>query len=93
MSPICPGTPDEPVPYNADGIVTDDRLLRRAAICLLAVLGERGYGITVRAQNGVVMLAGSVASEDLRRLAHRIAWSVPDVRDVCNRLLALDVDP
>ncbi|MEV6842795.1 BON domain-containing protein [Actinoplanes sp. NPDC051411] len=87
MIPFSPGPPDEPVPGAAGATVTDDRLLRRAAVCLLAVLGRRGYEITVRVQNGVVMLCGSVVTEELRLLAHRIAWSVPDVRDVSNRLV------
>ena len=90
MIPFSPGTPgDGPYqgrPDRADAVITDDRIRWRAAVCLVAVLSARAYAITVRVQNGVVILDGSVPSEELRIFAHRVAWCVPAVRDVCNRL-------
>ncbi len=43
-------------------------------------------GIEVKVENGEVILAGSVATREQKRLAEDIAFSVPGVRDVRTRL-------
>lgn len=42
--------------------------------------------ITVRAQNGAVVLAGHVDSAATARKIGELVWSVPGVSDVCNSL-------
>ncbi|MFC4018483.1 BON domain-containing protein [Micromonospora sp. GCM10011542] len=46
----------------------------------------RRQQISVRVQNGVVMLSGLVSGTDVRQVAAELAWDVPGVLDVCNML-------
>jgi osmotically-inducible protein OsmY len=46
----------------------------------------RGRRLEVVVQNRVVILLGEVESEEVRLAAGVVAWAVPEVYDVCNRL-------
>ncbi|MEU4778773.1 BON domain-containing protein [Micromonospora sp. NPDC023633] len=54
-----------------------DPLLRRERIC-------------IEVQNRVVILEGTVSEPDLKVRAHTLAWAIPDVHDVNNRLCPPD---
>ncbi|MEV4811667.1 BON domain-containing protein [Micromonospora avicenniae] len=46
----------------------------------------RHQQIEVTVQNRVVILSGTVANLEVRRVAGELAWDVPGVLDVCNTL-------
>ncbi|MEV0155155.1 BON domain-containing protein [Micromonospora sp. NPDC050686] len=75
--------------WRAPGPTGSDRDERIAAAVARRLAGDaavRGRGITVTAQNAVVILTGVVADADTRRLASSLAWQVDGVADVCNSL-------
>ncbi|UQU61298.1 BON domain-containing protein [Couchioplanes caeruleus] len=64
----------------------DERLARAVADAVLAAPGVTGGRIELGVQNGVVILDGDVDTEATRREVVALAWSVPEVADVCNAL-------
>jgi osmotically-inducible protein OsmY len=90
MIPFLSGAPDEPLDLRPtrrlSPVLSDDRIASRVVLLLVATLLGRRHRISVRVQNGVVIVDGVVPSEDVRRLVHRVVWSVRAVRDVSDRL-------
>ncbi|WP_433134494.1 BON domain-containing protein [Micromonospora sp. CA-240977] len=75
------GTSEQPVPDSGD--------LRLEALVAQRVsidCATRRQQISVRVQNGVVILSGLVSGTDVRQVAADLAWDVPGVVDVCNML-------
>ncbi|MFF5072803.1 BON domain-containing protein [Micromonospora olivasterospora] len=73
--------PDEPGPTDDDA---------RIAAAVARRFGDgwtsRHRHVCIAVQNRVVILSGVVADPQTRRAAGELAWSVPDVVDVCNAL-------
>lgn len=65
----------------------DELLLHRVAEALAGDPEIRGRHLDVTVQNGVVILEGVVSSLVAKSAAARRAWTVPEVRDVCNCLV------
>ena len=64
----------------------DEMLADRAAAALRQDERIRGRRIELTVQNRVIILIGDVATAEASDAAGRLAWSVPGVHDVCNRL-------
>ena len=65
-----------------------DGLLARRVADRFADDPDLGGGhVGIRVQNRVVILTGRVGHQGARAAAGRVAWAVPGVFDVCNRLL------
>ncbi|MFJ6194688.1 BON domain-containing protein [Micromonospora sp. NPDC092111] len=73
--------PDPPAPPG-----DDVGLAAEVAYRIVGGVGPRARQISVRVQNRVVILGGTVPDVDTRKLAGRVAWEVPGVADVCNAL-------
>ena len=67
-------------------IDADRRIVDGVAAALACSAYVRGRRLEVLVQNQVVVLLGEVGSEGARRAAGVVAWEVPEVFDVCNRL-------
>ncbi len=83
--------PDDDLPPRLEwpDEVADDRSGRLAQAVASRIAGGMNGGIgriTVRAQNGVVVLDGHVESAATASKIGELAWSVPGVADVCNSL-------
>jgi osmotically-inducible protein OsmY len=69
--------------------LNSDENLRRAILEYFAASEESAFAsLRVGVQNGIVHLAGSVRSLDVRLAAAELAESVPGVRGVVNRIEA-----
>lgn len=78
---------DEPAILPLDEVVQADvRIVEGVATALACDVTVRGRRLEVLVQNQVVILLGEVESEDVRLAAGVVAWAVPEVYDVCNRL-------
>ncbi|MCM4083808.1 BON domain-containing protein [Paractinoplanes hotanensis] len=67
-------------------IEADIRIVDSVAAALACGMEVRGRRLEVVVQNRVVILLGEVESEEVRLAAGVVAWAVPEVYDVCNRL-------
>ncbi|MGC4879003.1 BON domain-containing protein [Micromonospora sp. DT43] len=74
-------TSEQPVPDSGD-LRIEALVAQRLSIDWTT----RRQQISVRVQNGVAMLSGSVSGTDVRQVAGELAWDVPGVVDVCNML-------
>jgi len=77
---------DDLIDQFASG-TADEWLAGRAAEALSMDPLVRGPYLEIFVQNRVVILQGEAGSAEARHAAGRRAWSVPGVRDVCNRLI------
>lgn len=68
------------------GMPTDELIAEVVAASVLGHPQIRGGYLEVEVQNRVVILLGEVTSADARTTIRRLAWAVPGVHDVCNRL-------
>ena len=66
-----------PAPDNVKGQI-EDALNRQAVL--------EGAVIQVSAQDGTIILSGSIHSWDQRAAARRVAWAAPGVNDVIDNL-------
>jgi osmotically-inducible protein OsmY len=71
----------------------DERLADRLTQALLRAPGLTGGRIHMCVQNGVVVLDGEVASEDVRMAVTARVWAEPGVHDVCDMLLIAGAGP
>jgi hypothetical protein len=82
--------PDESwFPWSAEQAEPQSDDLRLAALVAQRLSIDwttRRQQINVTVQNGVVILAGTVADHEVRQVAGDLAWDVPGVLDVCNTL-------
>ncbi|MET7752186.1 BON domain-containing protein [Micromonospora sp. NPDC005367] len=85
---ILPWPDDALYRYLQDpGPASDDvRLAALVAQRLGIDWTTRHQQIEVTVQNRVVILSGTVANPEVRRVAGELAWDVPGVLDVCNTL-------
>jgi osmotically-inducible protein OsmY len=68
-------------------LTADDRLARSVAAQLSADPVMRHERITVSAQNGIIILIGTVSALDVAAAADAGARRMPGVADVCNALV------
>lgn len=83
-----PGSPDDwHDPVHEPPVLTADELI--AELVAASIMGHpyaRGRSLDIQVQNQVVILLGQVASVEARAMIRGLAWQMPGVRDVCNRL-------
>ena len=78
---------DEPAIRPLDEVIEADiRIVDGVAAALAGDVTVRGRRLEVLVQNQVVILLGEVESQEVRQAAGVVAWAVPEVYDVCNRL-------
>jgi hypothetical protein len=65
---------------------SDDRLATQVAQALRCDPLVYGRHLEVMVQNRVTILIGELGSVGARAAAGRQAWTIPGIRDVCNRL-------
>ncbi|WP_164842700.1 BON domain-containing protein [Actinoplanes solisilvae] len=70
----------------AEALEADLRIADRAAVALGCNARVRGRRLEVLVQNQVLILLGEVESDRVRMAAGAVAWTVPEVFDVCNQL-------
>lgn len=73
-------------------LAADEELALAVAARLRQHLTGTGNRVMVEVQNRVVILDGSVNSDELRSHFHHLVWHTPGVADVCNRLTVLHED-
>ncbi|SNY25572.1 BON domain-containing protein [Paractinoplanes atraurantiacus] len=75
-----------PAASSREAIETDVRIADQAALALLEDTRVHGRHLEILVQNRVLILIGEASSERARAAAGAVAWAVPEVFDVCNRL-------
>lgn len=71
------------------GTLADELIADRIVSAVLGNPLVRGRYLEIQVQNRVVILLGELASADACALVRKIAWTVPGVWDVGNRLSVL----
>jgi osmotically-inducible protein OsmY len=74
------------------GAPADEMIADQIATAVRRNSGVRGNYLEIQVQNRVVILLGEVVSADARTVIRRLAWEVPGVWDVCNRVRVVPVD-
>ncbi|GIF01253.1 hypothetical protein Ari01nite_87170 [Paractinoplanes rishiriensis] len=72
--------------------LADELIADRLAVSIKQNPQVRGRYLEIHVQNGVVILLGEVDTADARTVARGLAWAVPGVSDVCNRISVVPVD-
>jgi hypothetical protein len=83
-NPSTPGTSDRPRPTDPGN--THDGRIKKEVEEKLTNAGLSGSQIEVHVDKGIVTLKGTIASPDHAEQAKKIAWSVPEVKDVVSQL-------
>jgi osmotically-inducible protein OsmY len=82
----APSTAHDREGRGTTGRISDALLAARIGDALRCDPLVHGRHLEVMVQNRVAILIGELGSIDARTAAARRTWTVPGVRDVCNRL-------